>query len=178
MARYFLTEESFRYQRRDSPKIVIFGRGHRVSSVSKMRSYVCLPFGGIVARADEGLSRAGGKGEGFNCDRRTGDFLGSLDLDVGVVLRRRGSSSGYGGGGFHRGRRKSLFSLFVVPPRACSNREVLLVIPCTSKATRPDASRTRCCVQYPLSSSSFPPCARPVSLPTTRLYSVSPSLPS
>lgn len=51
------------------------------------------------------------RAEGFNCDRRTGDFLRSLDPHAGAVLRRRGSSS------FHRVRRKSpFFSFFAVPP--------------------------------------------------------------
>jgi len=73
--------------------------GYKVSLAScEIGLYVRVPFGEIVARTDEGLPW---ERKGFNCDRRTGDFLRSLDPHVGAVLRRRGCSS------FHR--RKSLF---------------------------------------------------------------------
>lgn len=124
----------------------------RQTIVMAMGFYV--PFGEIVAHTDEGLPRA----EGFNCDRRTGDFLRSLDPHVDAVLRRRGS--------FHRVHRKSLF--FFLFRRSSSSSRALIIL-CTSKATRPDASRTRQCN---LVSFSFflISCTRPLFIRTFLLF--------
>lgn len=147
---------TFRIRNLILPRLAISGYKASSASCGIGGFYVRVPFGEIVARTDEGLPW---EREGFNCDRRTGDFLRSLDPHVGAVLRQRGCNS------FHC--RKSLFfSLFSprpVPRQASSNRRAF-IIPCTSKATRPDASRTRRCIQYPPSSffSSFLPCTSPL----------------
>lgn len=120
--------------------------------------YVCVPFGEIVAHTDEGLLRA----EGFNCDRRTSDFLRSLDPHIDAVLRRRGS--------FHRVRRKSVFFFFFAVPPLRVERSSF----CSRRRPRDPMPRGHVSISFSFFVPFFISCTRPLFV----CFSLVPSFPS